>query len=355
MALLHSIFSHYYLIPAGTALLIVSRKVMAGFAAAFGALALWTSFRENGSHAVHLAHALLVALTIIGGLFSGIRARAILLALPRRKRNVLVTIAAVTAGFSMLPGLKAEEVVDAAQDATLKLRKWEMRAPSAACMARKYPVMVAGSTFYLPPAPVITIREKRRSYHFQFNNEVRALCARDAREPVHAQNLNFDFTIPARTPFCQATRSRWGRSLCSQKTESASRELPDMANLYSPGEYDTQRILAGYSYADFVAEREKAKNESHPLESQQAGNLDRYANGYWVARPGTWKNDAGEPFTMKCEESAQPGALSCTTSYRLKTGPQLTYHFSAPANKLEAVSRKLDRNFHTIIAEVSAP
>lgn len=354
MNILQSLFSHYYVIPFGAALLTASRRSLAVFAGAFVALALWLNLQAGSAAGAQLYHALLLVMTVTGGLLSGTRARAVLLALPRRKRNAVIMIAAFTAGFSMLPGLHAAAVVDAAQTATIKLREWEMRPPSPACMASTFPAMISGATFHLPPAPVITIRAGKQSHHFQFNNAVRALCSqfRDAGAPIRAENLNFDFSIPVRATFCGAAKSRWGRSLCDPRSAD---NFPDIANIYSPLEYDNQRILDSHTYADFVAEQKKAKSEGHPLEPQQVGSFNRYANGYWVGRTEAWKNDAGEPYTLKCEESAQPGALSCTASYRLKIGPQVTYHFSAPVKKLEAAARRIDQNFRMMIAEMTAP
>lgn len=298
-----------------------------------------------------------IVFAIAAGLLSGFITRAIPLPLQGRTRNALSLVAACLVGYILLPGSMAAEGADLARSATIKLRKWQMRPPSQSCLARKYPVSVAGATLYLPAAPVITIRSGKISHHFQFNDEARAICeqSRYARKPVHAENINFDFSIPMRSDFCEATTSRWGQHLCSPESRTADGQFPAIANLYSPAEFDRQHMLASYTYASFTEDRDKANAANHPFEPQQVGVFDRYANGYWVARNGAWKNDAGEPFTLKCQDSSAAGTLNCTTSYRLKSGPQVTYHFSAPANKLEAVARNIERNFHAMIVEIQAP
>lgn len=277
--------------------------------------------------------------------------------MPWPKKMAIPLIAACAAGIILLHRSVAAEVADIAHTANLKLRRWEMRPPSAACLAKKYPVTVAGATLYLPAAPVITIRAGMNSHHFQFNDEVRAICkkSKTANGPIHAITINFDFGIPVRAPFCQATGSLWGQHLCAPGSGTADGASPAIANIYSPTEYEHVHLLDSLSYANFVEDRDKADAEKHPIESRQAGIFDRYANGYWVARNGSWKNDAGEPFTLKCHDVTPAVTVSCSTTYRLKSGPQVAYHFNAPADRVEAVAKKVDENIRSMVAEFLTP
>lgn len=357
MNILHQIFSHYYAIPFAFSFFMPPRRSLAGLAAILAALVLWMNLSGNNGPDATPVSVLLFILTFLGGLFSGMRARAILLRLPKKAKNAVALMGFLGAGFVLLPGSRAADAGDTAHSATMKLRKWQMRAPSEVCLTKKYAVQVAGATYYLPPAPVISIRSGRTSHHFQYNNDIRAMCEKfkDAGEPLHVEDLSMDFSIPMKPPFCQATQSPWGRALCSRDPKAADGAYPAIANIYSPAEYDKKHLMASYSYANFVADRDRAMADKHPFESQPVGIFDRYANGYWVARSGTWTNDAGEPFTLRCQDASPRGTVSCTTSYRLKTGPQVTYHFSAPAKKVEAVAKKVDGNFRSMITEFSAP
>jgi hypothetical protein len=321
MNILDTIFSHYFALLVTSILLLRYRRSLAGFA---------------------------------GRLTASVKARAQLHRLPNRTRITALLVAVSITGLILLPGSTAGEI---GHSASVKLRNWEMRAPAETCLAKKYTVTVAGATYYLPAAPVIMIRAGKYSYHFQSNRALRDICEKtpNAHDPIHAEILNLDFSIPMRGRFCQETQSRWSRELCDQEPHAADGAYPAIANIYSPEKYDRKHLMSGHTYANFIESRDKALAAKHPLEPQQIDSFERHANGYWVSRPGTWTNDAGDPFTLKCQGSAPAGALSCTTSYRLKSGPQVTYHFSARADKLEAAAREIDNNLHLMLEELSEP
>lgn len=350
MNLLSQIFSHYYAVPFAIALFVRGRPALAATASAAAALAVWASFAD-GSH----RPLLVIVVTFAGGLLSGARARAMFTSAPQRRQTALAVALTSSLALLLLPGSLAAEFGQFAHSANVTLRQWETRAPSEDCFSRKYAVRIAGANFQLPAAPILTIRARQNSYHFQFNRDVRSLCeqAQEAGAPMQAENLNLDFGIPMRGPFCATARSGWRLELCSHEPLSPPGAYPVIANIYAAAEYDRGHLMDAHSYADFVKLRNKASAAGHPFEVVQAGIFERYANGYWVARKGTWANDAGEPFTLHCGDGVQAGILNCGASYLLKSGPRLTYHFNAPGARLEAVAREVDRNLHSMITEFS--
>ena len=351
MNTLHQIFSHYFALPFAIALIPSGRRLLAHIAVVLVPLTIWV----NAGESTHPSVVLMLMASIVG-LLAGNRARAVITALPGKKRSAAMVAMGSIAALVLLPGSMAAEVEELAHSTREHLRQWETRPPSESCFAGKYSVSIAGATYYVPAAPVIAIRAGKDAYHFQFNSELRKICvrAKSSNEPIHAENLNLDFSIPMHGAFCRLTRSGWGQETCGQGAQAVLGAYPAMAILYSPAEYDRNHVLDSHSYADFVSSRDKAIAAQHPLASTLDGIFERYANGYWVARGGTWKNDDGEPFTLQCQESATAGTLSCATSYRLKTGPQVYYRFNAPANKVEAYARRIDENFHSMITELSA-
>jgi len=279
-----------------------------------------------------------------------------LLTLSGRNRRKASIAALSSAAFLILSGHMGANVTKLPHSASVALRKWETRPPSDACFASKYAVNIAGTAFYLPAAPVIAVRAERQSFHLQFNNGVRAICKRaQVDSPIHAQNFSLDFSIPMRGTFCATAKDGWSLQLCGNDRKDWQDVYPTVANLYSPAEYDRTHLITVDAYADFVASRDRAAAGGHPLESAPAGMFDRYANGYWVARNGVWKNDAGEPFTLKCGDATASGMLTCTAGYRLQSGPAIAYHFDAPADRLAAAARTMDHTLHRMLTELSAP
>lgn len=343
--------SHGFAIPFAIALLLPGKRAVAA-AAVVLPLTLWASLTGDSQPSIVGTLA-----GCSGGLLSGMRLRKLLPAMPRWAKSAASVTLAGSATLLVLPGSMAAEVSQLAHSANVTLRGWETRPPSDACFARKYAVTVAGATYHLPAAPILTIRAGRDSYHFQFNKSARSICAStgESIDPIHAENLSLDFSIPMRGPFCAAAGSGWSHELCSHQATAPHGAHPTLANIYSSEEYDRGHILSARSYADFMQSRDKARAAGHPFEPQKIGFFDRYANGYWVARSASWTNDDGEPFTLHCADAAQPGVLNCSTSYRLPAGPQLSYHFTAPANRLEPMAKEVDRNVHAMLAEFSAP
>ncbi len=315
MKILRLALSRYRALPFALALLLPRRRTVAGAVAALA--------------------------PVLGGMSAKARSRAVI----------------AVAGLGcllMLPGSMATGIATVAHEATVRIQNWEARMPSDACMAARYPVSVGGATYYVPAAPVITVRTAGPAYHFQYGRSLRTLCRARAgvKAPLHATGLNFDFSIPVQGAFCHAARGHWERGLCD---EAAPDAWPAMVNIYAPEEYDRQHLMPAPTYASFVADRDKAAVAGHPFQPQSGGTMDRYGNGYWVARNGAWKDEAGEPYTLHCQDTDAPEVLSCETSYRLRSGPQLTYRFTAPARMLPQAAQSMERHVHAMLDAFSTP
>jgi hypothetical protein len=257
-------------------------------------------------------------------------------------------------GILVLPGTVATAFASLAHATTVKIHRWDARTPPRACLARAYPVRIAGAAYRLPAASVITVRTAGESYHFQYGQSLRSACSRAARPraPIHATDLNLDFTIPIKWEFCRVATGDWAGRLCQKGAQAPA--FPAMVNIYAPDEYDPRHLMPGPAYGRFQNAQQKARAGGHPFMPQVEGILDHYADGYWVVRNG-WKNDAGEPYTMRCENTANPEVLSCETSYRLKSGPRLSYSFTAPRHSLAKAARAVDDGLHAMLAEFSRP
>ncbi|HEY5993857.1 MAG TPA: hypothetical protein VIU46_04565 [Gallionellaceae bacterium] len=338
----------YLAIPFAAALLLPTRQMLAEFAAIFLPLLIWAGASSGYASPAPI----LLAFTC------GLGMRKLVAALHARllcKKRVVFFALAGTAAFAIFPGSVAAGLSVIGHSASAEYHNWETRAPAEECLARKYAVTVAGTAYYLPASPTLTIGAGKTTYHLQSGKSQRAICERNQgkKGPIHAKNILIDTSIPMRGPFCRVTRSDWNLDFCSD-AKTARSTYPTLVNLYSPGEYDRQHLADGDTYADFVASRDKAIAAGHPFALEQSGIFDHYANGYWVAHNGAWKNDAGDPFSIKCQESGA-GMLSCATSYRLKGGPQVKYYFNAHANKLETIAVDMDLNFHLMLAELATP
>jgi hypothetical protein len=354
MNALHAILSHYWGIPFALSLALPRRALAAVSAPVVPALIV-----ANIGNEARVATACVIALGMALAVALGRGLGGALRSTPgkgkdgmakngnARKRAIIGLVA--LGGLLMLPGSLATAFAALAHEATVRMQTWEARMPSAACLAERYPVSVGGATYYLPAAPVITVRTAGPAYHFQYGRSLRKLCARRAgtTAPLRATGLDFDFTIPSRGAFCRAATGRWGQGLCDAAAGADS--WPAMANVYLPEEYDRQHLMPAPTYASFAADQAKAAASGHPFQPQAAGAMDRYGNGYWVSRNGAWKNDAGEPYTLRCQDTDAPGVLSCETSYRLKAGPQLTYRFTAPARLLPQTAQSMERHVHAML------
>lgn len=351
MTPLHLMLAHYWALPFTLALLARDRRALAAMAVAATPALIWFNLRGDA----RLATACVIALGIAVSLSLGRAMRAVLAELAPKARTRAITGMVVLGGIALLPGSAAKAVAALAHVATVKVHHWDARMPPSTCLARRYPVAVAGAVYRLPAASVITVRTPRRSFHFQYAGSLRQACeqADRAKAPIHATDLNFDFSIPVPAAFCQAATGAWESQLCKGATRQHA--FPAMVNLYAPEEYDRQRLMPPPTYGAFVDAQRKAAAAGHPLLPQAEGVFERYASGYWVARTGAWKNDAGEPYTLRCQPMDTPGVLSCETTYRLRSGPQITYRFSAPERALETAARAVDAALHGMLAEFSAP
>lgn len=354
---IYLIFLLIYAAPFGIALAMPGWRTLAGLGVTLGLMLIWLfiSGLTGGGNGFAVALGLSFVMFAGVGLVSGVVTRGALLALPLPRKTAVVTASIVVVGFIFLPSMFL---------AINQWQKWQRRPPSEVCLASKHPVSIAGAIYYLPSAPVFTVWERMGTlFTFQSNEGLRTVCEQfnDSGEPIHVINLNLDLGkirfagFPMHGAYCQAPKSRWGQDLCNSNAKSADAAYPINANIYSPTEFDHRRMLASYPYAKFVEESEKAKAINHPFESEPIGIFDRYANRYWVARTGTWVNEAGEPFTLHCYDSTPAGTLGCSTTYRLKTGAQVTYQFHAPVASLEAAAKRVDENFRSMLAELSVP
>jgi hypothetical protein len=348
MKILHLVLSHYWTLPFALALFARNRRTLAAVAAAAGPALV--GFNLGGY--ARLATACVIALGIALSLALGRSMRAALAEMSPRARTRTVTALIAIGGIAVLPGSTARAFAALAHVATVKMRHWDARMPSRACLARRYRVIIAGAVYELPAAPVITVRTAGDSYHFQYASSLGRACARAAAEksPIPATDMNLDFTIPTKGAFCHAATGPWAGQLC--KGSSAQNAFPAMVNLYAPAEYDRERLMPPPTYGAFLDAQRKALASGHPFAPQPSGMFDRYANGYWVARAG-WKNDAGEPYTLHCQATDAADRLSCETTYRLESGPEVTYRFTAPAHAPGTAAKSVEAGLHAMLEEFS--
>lgn len=351
MNILHLVLSHYWALPFALALLLRDRHQVAAVATAIAPALV--GFNLGGD--ARLATACVIALGIALSLALGRVVRAALPSMSPRARTRAVTALAALCILALLPASMATAFAALAHVATVKMRHWDARMPARACLARRYPVTVAGAVYNLPAAPVITVRTAGRSYHFQYGSSLRQACeqAGERKKPIHATDVNLDFTIPMAPAFCHAADDPWVRQLCDGP--SVRDAFPAMVNIYARDEYDRQHLMPPPSYGRFLDAQKKAGAAGHALTPQPDGIFDRYAGGYWVARDGAWKNDAGEPYTLHCQSTDTPGRLSCETTYRLKSGPEITCRFSAPASALGQAAKSADAGLHAMLEDFAAP
>jgi hypothetical protein len=352
---LYIYFALFYVVPFGIAFAMPGWRSLSGYGLIFGSLLIWlfVSGSNGGGNGFSVALGLTVVMFAGGGLISGVVTRAIFLVLGQSKKAIHVRALIGVVGFVLLPGLVFSQVM---------WKQWQRRPPSESCMSARYPVSIAGAKYYLPPAPNLTVWTGMSSlYAFQSNEGIRTICekATESSEPIRVVNLSMDnkrirfVGYPVQSRYCQAPQSRWGKDLCNAEYSLTNVSYPLLASIYSPTEF--RRMLVSYSYADFVEARERAKANNTPLALRSAGIFDRYGDSYWVARDGIWENEAGEPFTLHCYESAPAGMLGCSVTYRLKTGPQVTYQFHASIDSLETVARRVDKSLRAMIVELSQP
>jgi hypothetical protein len=321
----------------------------------FGTILIWQFISVSNDSGNGFAVALSLGFVSCagGGLISGVVTRTIFILFSKSKKNPVVVITIGIVGFVLLPSLIF---------ALNKWQQWQRRPPSEACLTSKHPVNIGGTVYYLPSAPNFIIRTNMDSIHlFQFNQGIRTVCelSNDSSEPIHVINLSIDMMAKYKNhPYCQTPkrhRSHWEQNLCSSDSKPTEVNYPQQADISSPTEFNHRRMLASYSYTNFIEELERAKANKRPLEFQQVGIFNHYTNGYWVARDGLWKNTDGEPFTLNCYESEPAGTLGCSTSYLLKAGSQVTYQFRASNTDLEIVAKKVDENFRLMVVDLAAP
>ncbi|MDD5056251.1 MAG: hypothetical protein PHQ60_00165 [Sideroxydans sp.] len=352
-------FTLFYLVPFGIALAMPGWRSLFGYGLSFGSLIIWlfASGSNGGGNGLAVALGLSMVMFAGGGLISGMVTRAILLALPEEKKTVKVRVIILIVGFILLPIVILAEV---------KWQQWNKRPPFEACLSSKYPVKIEGAIFYLPPAPNLTLWTDMGSlYLFQTNEGLRAVCefAENSKEPIPAVNLHIDNQrvkfagYPVQGRYCQTATAQWGKDMCNSEYEVMDAKYPLIVDVYSDAEFNSKRMLTDNSYKSFLEARGRAKESNTPFTSRRVGIFDRYGedHSYWIAHEKTWENEAGEPFTLYCYNTTPVGNILCLVTYRLRTGPHLTYQFHTPEDKLEIVARRVDKNMRSMLYELSQP
>lgn len=291
------------------------------------------------------------------GLLSGVITRAVLLRIGRTRRSRMQSVAIVLTGFLAVPSLLA---------ASMWWSNQKIRVPDEACLSAQHHVSIAGADFWLPSAPVFTawITDKEL-YSFSSHQRMRAFCSinGDATDPVKLVNLSIDTTKlrykgpPQRDKFCASSQRDWAKRLChsDMPTAVSGDGFPEEITVYSPTEYDHKRMLVSDrgAYHAFVKQRDAGILSGQPLQGSQTDDFSRFSNGYWIARDKAWRNDANEPFTLYCYDTKPEGMLYCSTTYRLRSGPQVTYSFRASQNELALASKTVDANFHAFMKDLA--
>jgi hypothetical protein len=304
------------------------------------------------------AHLDVVALWITAfltgsGVLAGVVTRAVVLYLRPLRLGWFAPLLTLCAGFLFLPALGA---------ALYQWYQWQERLPPAQCLGSKQRVQLGRSTFHLPAAPLFSIAtDISTSVYFHSNRPLREFCelGQKTRAPVHAVRLDiapYNLTVtynPLQQAFCRAPRSRWGRELCSQDAALVESRYFRGAALHAPTEsYFSQLVNGSGTYTDFMARKKKAESLQAVLPPLKSGIFDHHPDGYRVVRDGSWKNDAGEPFTLFCYDTSTAGVISCSTIYRLRSGLAVSYDFQAVAANLEAAARTVDANFHAMLDDL---
>lgn len=330
-----------------------SWRSLFGLIAVFGSVLGWQFISTSNADGFGAVFALGFITYVAGGLISGAITRAIFILSARFKIKTIYRVAVGLIGFVLLPSVMF---------ASLKWKQWQMRPVSENCLMAKHPVTIGGAVYYLPSAPYFTIWTDMVSiYLFEINQHIRTICEQSSHssDPIHVILFSINMTAGKfkNHPYCKTPNlsNQWLKNLCNSDFNWIDENLPKQVNISSPSEFDHRRMLASFSYADFVDELGKAKINHRPFESKQMGIFERYTNGYWVVRDGTWKNEAGEPFTLHCHDSGLTGGLYCSTSYRLKSGTQVTYDFRASIKDIENTAKKVDENVHRMIVDITTP
>ena len=291
--------------------------------------------------------------TAAAGLLSGVATRAVMLWNPRIRQSRICCAGLVLLGFLCIPSVLG---------AASWWSQMNVRVPDDACLTATHHVKLAGRDLWLPSAPLFTpwLGEKK-PYAFSSHPRMRAFCgiSLDADEPIHIVNLTIEGKElrykgpPQRDKFCASSRQDWATLLCNAGKYSAesSDVFPAKISVYSPTGYDHRRMLVSDrgAYATAMKERAAAIQSGQALQEERTNGFIRFSNGYWIAADARWKNDAGEPYTLYCYETAPTGMFNCTTTYRLRLGPHVTYSFRARQDALASASKTVDANFHAFM------
>lgn len=313
----------------------------------------WDGFRSvetaPGGAGLFLLMGTLFVCSAIAGLLAGVATRAAMLWRPRIGQSRTRSAFLVLAGFLALPAFVG---------GASWWSEWKRRLPDEACLAAKHHVTIAGADLWLPSAPVFTPwTGKDQLYPFSVNRPMRDFCglSLEAEQPVNVVHLSIAVGemayegSPLRKRFCTAGDQKLAKLLCPAEART---DFPHTISVYSPTDYDYRRRLGSSgqgSHAAFVKEEDAAIQDGQPLEVAAAGDFNRYANGYWVARDKTWRNEAGEPYTLHCHEITPAGMHHCSTTYRLKWGPQVSYSFRAHQNEVASAAKTVDANFQALM------
>ena len=221
------------------------------------------------------------------------------------------------------------------------------------------------SNYQLPVSPGIFISVGNGShYSMASNRSLKELC-RDknftARAAMPAVAVSFNsyrmrnINDPLRIQYCSRQVGILASNLCRQSSARAAQEgLLDL-NLYSVDEYDHKRMIISShgAHPTFLNQQTKTLENRVDAPRMRDGVLESHADGYWVAHGDKWLNEAGEPFTLRCQAS-NVGLLTCRTTYRLATGPQVTYSFNARHGRIEEVARSVDQQVRQGLDELSS-
>jgi hypothetical protein len=295
------------------------------------------------------------------GFASGITTRAVTLGLRRMRIRRAIIVAVVLFGFVAPPGAFA---------GLQAWQNWVRQPPSQACLDSEFKIELAGMTYALPAAPLFTVITNRGDtngmHMFSLGPSLREFCAlsQSSAQPIHATALHLRFAdaqryfhYPLWESHCRGRPTAWVAELCRSDVDLEALRYPYKASLYSPDEYDHQRMLISNlgTYARFRAERAAGRFP----QVEHIGNFERYAGdlppdrSYWIAREGTWTTADGAPFTLYCGDNRPVGTLDCTTTYVLENGLQVTYDFRAPAIALEDSARSVDGKLRALLAALA--
>ncbi|WBS00625.1 hypothetical protein OU994_20170 [Pseudoduganella sp. SL102] len=312
----------------------------------------WDGFRSvetaPGGAGLFLLMGTLFICSAIAGLLAGVATRTAMLWRPRIGQSRTRSVFLVLAGFLALPAFLG---------GASWWSEWQRRPPDGTCLAAKHHVTIAGADLWLPSAPVFAPwTGKDQLYPFSVNRRMRDFCSLslEAEQPVTLVNLSIDVGKlgfegrPSRDRFCASGDRDLAKLLCPAEVRAG---FPHTISVYSPTGHDYRRMLASSrgSHAAFVKEETAAVRSGQVLEAAAAGDFNRYANGYWVARDKTWRNEAGEPYTLYCYDSPPAGMLHCSTTYRLKWGPEVCYSFRAHQDEVASAANTVDANFQALM------